>query len=48
MTGRLQTVERKMLVDRDMRAAYEALGDEFDLARKLTAARCLRSDPLDP
>ena len=39
MTKRLQTIKRKMLVDRDVRAAYEALGDEFDLARELIAAR---------
>ena len=39
MTKRLQTLKRKMLVDRDVRAAYEALSDEFDLARELIAAR---------
>ena len=39
MTKRLQTIKRKMLVDRDVRAAYEALGDEFDRARELIAAR---------
>jgi len=39
VTKRLQTIKRKMLVDRHVRAAYEALGDEFDLARELIAAR---------
>ncbi len=39
MTKRLQTIKRKMLADRDVRAAYEALSDEFDLARELIAAR---------
>ena len=39
MTKRLQTLKRKMLVDRDVRAAYEALSDEFDLAHELIAAR---------
>ena len=39
MTKRLQTIKRKMLVDRDVRTAYEALGYEFDLARELIAAR---------
>jgi ribosome-binding protein aMBF1 (putative translation factor) len=39
VTKRLQTIKRKMLVDRDVRATYEALGDEFDLARELIAAR---------
>ena len=39
MTKRLQTIKRKMLVAGDVRAAYEALGDEFDLARELIAAR---------
>jgi transcriptional regulator with XRE-family HTH domain len=28
-----------MLADREVRAAYEALADEFDLARELIAAR---------
>jgi len=36
---RLQTIKRKMLADREVQAAYEALGDEFDLARELIAAR---------
>jgi ribosome-binding protein aMBF1 (putative translation factor) len=36
---RLQTIKRKMLADREVLAAYEALGDEFDLARELIAAR---------
>jgi ribosome-binding protein aMBF1 (putative translation factor) len=36
---RLQTVKRKMLTDRNVHAAYEALGDEFNLAGELIAAR---------
>ena len=39
MAKRLQTIKRKMLADREVQAAYEALGDEFDLARELIAAR---------
>ncbi len=39
MTKRLQTIKRKMLADREVRAAYEALAGEFDLARELIAAR---------
>ncbi len=39
MTKRLQTIKRKMLADREVRAAYDALADEFDLARELIAAR---------
>ncbi len=39
MTRRLQTIKRKMLGDREVRAAYDALADEFDLARELIAAR---------
>lgn len=39
MTKRLQKIKSKMLADRDVRAAYEALGGEFDLARELIAAR---------
>ena len=39
MTKRLQTIKGKMLLDRDVRSANEALGDEFDLARELIAAR---------
>ncbi len=39
MTKRLQTIKRKMLADREARAAYEALGDEFELAHELIAAR---------
>jgi ribosome-binding protein aMBF1 (putative translation factor) len=36
---RLQTIKRKMLADRGVQAAYEALGGKFDLARELIAAR---------
>lgn len=39
MTKRLQTIKRKMLADREVRAAYDALAGEFDLARELIAAR---------
>ena len=39
MTKRLQKIKSKMLADRDVRAAYKALGGEFDLARELIAAR---------
>ena len=39
MTKPLRTIKRTMLADRDVRIAYEALDDEFDLARELIAAR---------
>jgi hypothetical protein len=39
VTKRLQTIKNKMLADREVRAAYKALGDEFDLAHELIAAR---------
>ena len=39
MTKRLQTIKRKMLADREVRDTYDALTDEFDLARELIAAR---------
>lgn len=39
MTKRLQTIKEKMLADRGVRAAYDALADEFDLSRELIAAR---------
>jgi ribosome-binding protein aMBF1 (putative translation factor) len=39
VTKRLQTIKNKMLADREVRAAYDALADEFDLARELIAAR---------
>lgn len=39
MTKRLPAIKKKMLADRDVRAAYDALADEFDLARELIAAR---------
>jgi hypothetical protein len=35
MTKGLQTIKREMLADREVHAAYEALSDEFDLAREL-------------
>ena len=39
MTKRLQTIKRKMLADGEVRDTYDALADEFDLARELIAAR---------
>jgi DNA-binding XRE family transcriptional regulator len=39
VTKRLQTIRRKMLADREVRAAYDALAGEFDLSRELIAAR---------
>jgi hypothetical protein len=39
VTKRLQTIKKNMLADREVRAAYDALADEFDLARELIAAR---------
>jgi ribosome-binding protein aMBF1 (putative translation factor) len=39
VTKRLQTIKKKMLADREVRAVYDALADEFDLARELIAAR---------
>ncbi len=39
MTKRLQTIKKKMLADREVRTAYDALADEFDLASELIAAR---------
>ena len=39
MTERLRTIRKKMLADLEVRAAYDALADEFDLARELIAAR---------
>ncbi len=39
MSKRLQSLKRKMLADRETRAAYDAIADEFDLARELIAAR---------
>jgi predicted transcriptional regulator len=39
VTKSLLTLRKKMLVDREVRAAYNALADEFDLARELIAAR---------
>jgi hypothetical protein len=39
VTRRLRGVKRKMLADPKVRAAYDALSKEFDLARELIAAR---------
>ena len=39
MTKSLKNIKSKMLADREVRAAYKALDDEFDLAHELIAAR---------
>jgi ribosome-binding protein aMBF1 (putative translation factor) len=39
MTKRLRSVKKKMLADREVRDAYDAMADEFGLARELIAAR---------
>jgi hypothetical protein len=39
VTKPLQTIKRKMLADREVRAAYQALSHEFDLARELIVSR---------
>ena len=39
MTRGLDSVKKKMLVDREVRTAYAALDEEFALARELIAAR---------
>jgi len=39
VTKRLQKIRSKMLANREARTAYDALADEFDLARELIAAR---------
>jgi ribosome-binding protein aMBF1 (putative translation factor) len=39
VTKRLQTIKKKMLANREVRAAYDALADEFNLARELITAR---------
>lgn len=39
MTKRLRTIKRKMFVHREVRAAYDAQADEFDLAHELIVAR---------
>jgi ribosome-binding protein aMBF1 (putative translation factor) len=39
VTKRLQTIKKKMLANQEVRAAYDALADEFNLARELIAAR---------
>jgi ribosome-binding protein aMBF1 (putative translation factor) len=39
VTKRLPTIKESMLNDREVRTAYDALADEFDLARELIAAR---------
>jgi len=39
MTKDLASVKKKMLEDRAVRAAYDALEDEFDISRELIAAR---------
>jgi DNA-binding XRE family transcriptional regulator len=39
MTRSLDSIRKKMLADREVRAAYAALDEEFALARELIAAR---------
>jgi DNA-binding XRE family transcriptional regulator len=39
MTKSLDAVKKKMLANREVRAAYAALDQEFSLARELIAAR---------
>jgi DNA-binding XRE family transcriptional regulator len=39
MSKRLHTIKKRMLADREVRAAYDALAEEFDLAHELIAAR---------
>jgi ribosome-binding protein aMBF1 (putative translation factor) len=39
VTKHLPTIKKKMLADRKVRSAYDALVDEFDLAHELIAAR---------
>ena len=39
MTKRLQSTSGKMIVDREVRASYDSMADEFGLARELIAAR---------
>ena len=39
MSKRFASVKKKMLADREVRAAYAALDEEFSLARELIAAR---------
>jgi ribosome-binding protein aMBF1 (putative translation factor) len=39
VTKHLPTIKKKMLADRAVRSAYDALADEFDLARELISAR---------
>ncbi len=41
MTKGLAKVKKKMLAKREVRAAYDALADEFSLARELIAAEQL-------
>jgi ribosome-binding protein aMBF1 (putative translation factor) len=39
MTKSLQSIRKKMLADREVRTNYDAMADEFSLARELIAAR---------
>jgi DNA-binding XRE family transcriptional regulator len=39
VTKPLQKIKSKMLADREVRVAYKAIGEEFDLAHELIAAR---------
>ncbi len=39
MSKRFEALKKKMLSDPEIREAYDAMADEFDLARELIAAR---------
>jgi ribosome-binding protein aMBF1 (putative translation factor) len=39
MTKSLQSMRKNMLSDREVRASYDAMADEFSLSRELIAAR---------
>lgn len=39
MTKRLPSTSEKMIVDREVRASYDSIADEFGLARELMVAR---------
>ncbi|MGO9604676.1 MAG: hypothetical protein ACLQAT_15030 [Candidatus Binataceae bacterium] len=45
MTKRLQSLKKKILADRETRTAYEAMADEFGLARELITARVRAGSP---
>ena len=39
MSARLSALKKRMLSDREVRKAYDAMSGEFELARELIAAR---------